>query len=311
MSTMIDIKYLQAELASLDDLLANTAESDFITRRSFKYRREQVLTELEQMQNKFDTTAEVVLYFGGEPVQGSSAIKTSFASDALAKFQDLVSTIYSSLMHDLANSGPLPSSSGSSLNIIALAKGSFGFVLQEDTSKEQLSLVPTNVSKAIDEAGKLIKLSSEDDEDKIIDEISNTNERVLASLQKFTDTLSLYEASFSFETKTLRVSIPKNKISTIKNNITNIEINDSTVILDGIFKGATKLTRKFDFEPTGDEVKKISGTISKEFPEDHIYLMNTEYMDKPCRIKFSKTQTTKRNSSSSRTKWVLIDIIGK
>lgn len=309
MNSMTDIKYLQAEIASIDDILAGLWEGDILTRQSFEQRRTQVLSEIEALQGEFNTAAEVVLYFGGEPVQGSDAIKATFASEALAKFQDLISTIFSSFKSPLSLLGPLPASKEASLSIIALAKGSFGFVLREDNP--QKSLIQTDVSKAIKEAGKLIELSIKEDDNELMEELADTNARVLQSFKKFTDVLAQNNASFSFESDEFRVDIPKSKLEIVQKNVENIEVETSIDVMEGIFKGATKLTRKFDFETANNETNKISGTIAKEFPEEHISLMNIEYMDKLCSIKLKITKTTKRNSKQSRTKWVLLEIVEK
>lgn len=308
MNNITDVKYLQAEIASIDNILASLWEGDIITRRSFESRRSQVLSELESLQGKFDTAAEVVLYFGGEPVRGSEAIKTTFASEALAKFQDLVSTIFASLKHELASTGPLPDSKESSLSLVAIAKGSFGFVLREDSP--QSSLLPTNVSRAIHEAGKLIELSIKDNDSELTEELANTNARVLQSFKCFTEVLVQNNASFAFETKDFKVDVPKSKLTVVQKNVENIEIETSTIVVHGIFLGATKRSRKFDFEPTDKNPLKISGTIDNEFHEDRISLLNMEYMDKQCEIKLAVTKTTKKNSKTSSTKWVLLDIIG-
>jgi hypothetical protein len=73
----------------------------------------------------------VALFFGGRPVVGSHGIKAAFGTQAVGKFQKLVSQRYAATeTGPLASRGRVPMSDDTQLLVTDVVRGSFGFILQ-------------------------------------------------------------------------------------------------------------------------------------------------------------------------------------
>ncbi len=302
-------KSIESELTSVNSLLEQAAPNDIIAKLSLEGRR-QVLTEkLHEFQQKWRKTAEVILYFGGDPVTGSEMIQTSFAADALNRFQDFVSAVYANRRGELAEAGPLPNMRESQLALAGLPRGSFGFLLQENADSE--SLVDSNLRNAIQEASNLMGniIPGEDSEEEV--ELPAMNPRVFAALKNFISLLSKHNASLAIETDATKISLPKEKVKISGDYIENVtEVTSDDINIIGVFKGVTGIKRRFDFVPEDLEQYGggLSGRLTKDIDDKFINRMNTEYMDAKCRVLLQRTITKKSDSSRSMVRWILKDI---
>ncbi len=306
MNSLINIESIQAELSFVNDRLASIPEFDFLRRTSFEQRKKELEEELSALNGEWRTAAEAILYFGGEPVRGSESIQASFAAKALSKFQEYITAFYSSLKHDLQDRGAIPFANESVLQLAGVARGSFGFILRED--QQQISMIDSKLSEALDGAVKLLSSSIEESEEKFDQEIESTNARVLSSLKSFVDVMHDAKASFELKTKNFDIVVPVAKIIEAKKHVENIEIITSEETIAGVFKGAAQMSRVFDFEPSNFRVSRISGKISKDIEDGFISAMNLEYMDRQCIAKLELTEIRKKNASTPRFRWVLLDI---
>lgn len=306
MSNYLLKKSIQSEISSLSDMLKRIPEKDIFGRVDFEYRLETLQDELRKLENVPDTTAETVLYFGGEPVEGSTGIKASFASDALKKYQDLVSMLLASHKRgdDLAEDGPIPHRDNSTLHITGAPRGSFGFILSE--LLPQGSLTDTGLLSAVEKASNLIELSKEPDDESFQDAIAEEHPRVLAYLNQFIGSLRAANATARLVTRDHDITLDSTGIEAASNNTESLSISTDIKILRGRFRGATARSRRFDFEPEDGDL--IRGKISLETPDHRIHDMNTEYMDTQCQATFEVVEVLKKNSKSPRRSWTLVDI---
>ena len=306
MSSLINKENIQAELSLVNDRLSVIPELDFLRRASFEQRKKELEEELSVLNEEWRTAAEAIIYFGGEPVRGSESIQATFAARALSRFQEYITAFYSSLKHKLQDRGAIPFANESVLQLTGVARGSFGFILKED--QQQMSMIDSKLSEALDGAIKLLASSMEESDEKFDEEIESVNARVLSSLKLFIDTMHDGQASFELKTKNMDVVVTHAKIIDAQKHVENIEIITSEESVTGIFKGATQMSRGFDFEPSNFRVDRISGKISKDIEDDFISAMNLEYMDKKCIAKVELTEIKKKNATTSRFKWILLDI---
>lgn len=306
MTKIIECNSIQAELSYINKLLDQMPAFDILGRLSLESRKTTLTEELSRLDSQWKKNAEIVLYFGGEPVTGSSSIKASFATSALSYFQELVSSVFASKKsNDLSERGSLPFLNESQLSIAGTPRGSFGFILKEEANSE--TLLDSTLSESIKDVALLIESMS----DANIDEkIANIHPRSFKCLKYFFDTLSKNKASISIKGKNINLSIDKDSIQKINEHIETIkEINISTQKIKGIFKGAMALKKKFDFIPIDQSYTNvISGKIADSIEEQFISEMNTEYMDKTCYAEFKIVKTIKTNSSRSNIKWILENI---
>lgn len=299
---------IESEIHHVNDLLSQAPEKDVLGRLSLEGRLESLQEELSELQGEWKKAAEVIVYFGGEPVCGSHSIGLGFAADALKRFQEFVSAIYASTAGTLADMGPMPCLKESQLALAGMPRGSFGFLLQEQVDREPL--VESRLQEAIQQATSLLGDMVPDSLNEEI-ELQAMNSRVFSSLKDFIDCLSKNSASVSIETYTNSVSIRKEEIKSSDIFIKNIsEVKSYEKEISGTFKGAVGVKRRFDFIP--DDIAKygasISGRIAKNVDDIFITTMNTEFMDKHCKAFIKQTVTTKNDTARPSVRWELIDI---
>lgn len=176
---------LRADLAAVEALLAARSEAeDPAGWLQLSIRREEIEEEILASQAIEEVHASVGLFFGGRPVVGSKGIRADFAGLMVAQFQDLVSKRLATLESGpLASRGPVPLREKAQLMITDVARGSFGFVLEEEPSSDALTNTPLQI--VVEEMSELIyRLSLPEDE--IFESISETlDERLLLSVRRF------------------------------------------------------------------------------------------------------------------------------
>lgn len=186
----LEVDVLRADLAAVTALLAaRTEDDDPVGWLQLSSRKADIENELTQLEAVPETRAAVALFFGGRPVLGSKGIEASFAGKAIDRYQDLVGKRYAAL-----ESGPLgdrrripTSSTHAQMLITEVARGSFGFVLEE--AAETSSFFDTSLKKVVDEISELIHRLSVVDEEGFEAVVNTLDNRLLASLKDFFKTL--------------------------------------------------------------------------------------------------------------------------
>ena len=172
-----------ADLAAVNLLLSKRSRAQdpvgFLQFTRRKERLEQQLAELRQIE---PTTAGVALFFGGRPVIGSHGILVDFGAKALSEFQNIVSSKYASVERPIGARGPIPQREQTQLLIADVARGSFGFILEE-ASRDQL--LETPLKQALTTAVDLIHRVAAPDEETFDEVAAATDLRVLTALGDF------------------------------------------------------------------------------------------------------------------------------
>ena len=99
--------------------------------------REQELREKIEALPLGNKEARTILFFSGEPVQGSIGIDASFAGRVLEPFQSMVMADYADRWHGVVGSrGRRPGEAQSRLLLTGLPRGSFGLELARADNDE-------------------------------------------------------------------------------------------------------------------------------------------------------------------------------
>ena len=93
MTQKTDRDEIGADLATVEALLAAVPEGDVLGRRSLKARRDILSQQLATLSTQAHPSAHAAVYFGGAPVVGSHGIDATFASKALANYEDFVTKV--------------------------------------------------------------------------------------------------------------------------------------------------------------------------------------------------------------------------
>lgn len=164
MLAQLEKQFLQADLAQARQLLADgRAHGDPFAEHQYGQRVQRLERELAELsQASVQAPVGVALFFGGRPVVGSHGIKAAFGTQAVGKFQKLVSQRYAAAeTGPLASRGRVPMSDDTQLLVTDVVRGSFGFVLQgtgpasgDVVLKEVVDQVADTLSRmaAVDEA---------------------------------------------------------------------------------------------------------------------------------------------------------------
>src|SRR5215212_9794181 len=121
---------IAADLATVESLLAGVPPGDPLGRHSLTARRDALVHELAALKAPSHSTARAALYFGGAPVVGSRGIDATFASRAIANYEDFVTKVWGQRQHGaLPSSGPVRDRHEARLHITDVVHGSFGFEL--------------------------------------------------------------------------------------------------------------------------------------------------------------------------------------
>ena len=180
---------LKADLAAVTALLAaRTEDDDPVGWLQFSSRKADLETEIARIEFAPETKATVALFFGGRPVFGSKGIAANFAGKAIDRYQDLLAKRYAALESGpLGDRGRVPTHANAQMLITEVARGSFGFVLEE--ASETRSFFDTRLKQIVEEISELIYRLSAADDDGFESVAETLDNRLLASLKEFFKTL--------------------------------------------------------------------------------------------------------------------------
>ncbi|MFZ1326868.1 MAG: hypothetical protein WAT67_12760 [Candidatus Contendobacter sp.] len=183
----LELESLQADLAAVTALLAaRTEDNDPVGWMQLSERKADLKEELGRLNSMPpDTKATVGLFFGGGPVVGSKGIAAGFAGKILDRYHDLVAKRYVALESGpLGERGRIPTPSTNPQMIVTeVARGSFGFILEEVSDKQ--ALLDTSLKIVVEEISELIHRFSVVDEDDFEMVLNTLDSRLLASFKEF------------------------------------------------------------------------------------------------------------------------------
>jgi hypothetical protein len=293
MSATENRQFLQRELVEMDHLLSLSA-GDPVMAYALKNRRESLERELQQAPPT-PPRPRTVLFFAGPPVLGSQGIDAEFAAAALRPFLEMVKTQYSAQKHGKVGArGPRKDESEAKLLLTGLPRGSFGLELSQPQ--------PTDFIAAEQLSDALLRLtevlaSAADTDERFGFSLAKVSPRVLPRLKEFLDVVADQGAFLSVESGELKIDIRQDRVAAARDRVGATKTDYKTSTLEGVFRGATLDSWRFDFRPPDGET--ISGRIAEEVEDAKVEAM-LPLTNHECQATLRETIITTRDGAQHR-----------
>ncbi len=263
---------------------------------SFAEREQELLEEISALPLG-TKEARTVLFFSGEPVQGSIGIDAGFAGRVLEPFQSMVMADYAHRWHGMVGSrGPRPCEAQSRLLLTGLPRGSFGLELAKADNDELFE--EEQLSDTLVHVTKLVEAAARSDED-FATELDETAPRVIQNLRGFLEVIANGKAGLRLETGDLRCSVDPIQANAAFNRVAATTTKDETIKIPGTFRGVTLDTWKFNF--VTEENERIDGKIDTNLTEEKVVSLNHEFFNKRCLASLLKTTVHFKNGRDRTT----------
>jgi len=258
---------LRAELNSVQELLRQAHDAgDPVGELQYSHRQEILQKEIEEIEKTETTSASVALFFGGKPVLGSKGIAAEFAGSALEKFQDLVTRTFAKAeLGPLGRRGPIPQKENTQLMVTELARGSFGFVLDE--MSEQSELQETALKLMVDEVARIVEDTGSPNEPDFEAIVESLDPRTLIALKDFFVILDSSEATIRIVDDERDFLLDKYAVHRGRLRTEATSIEEKETFATGQILGFLPEHRKFELKPVDGEI--IYGSVSKEAAEQY------------------------------------------
>lgn len=255
---------LTADLVAVESLLASrTEDEDPIGFFQYSSRRRDIAEQLHRLGSRPDHHAELGIFFGGGPVQGSRGINADFAGKALDDVQALITKRYSELeTGGLKQAGRLPLTDRSRMLVTSVVRGSIGFVLEE--ASDTAEIVETPLRLVVDQISELLTSFGADDAAAFDEAAGTLDQRILVTLKQFFVRLDEQEATLRVVSGSRDVVLNRHAISLARQRVQEIGIEET---LDE-FVGTVFLlpeSRRFELQTwAAGSVVTLTGTVSHE-----------------------------------------------
>jgi len=286
MPKKLSIDSLSSEIFTLNELLANAHKAnDIVGKMQLEHRINDLTKKLELLKKGSveDNSASVALFFGGQPVLGSKGIAADFAGSILEQFQNLVSKVFATNeVGDLGGRGRVPLKSHSELMVSGLARGSFGFVLNE--MSDQVQLEASQLSHVIDRAAILLRNSAAQDEEVFESTLEELEPRTLMALRDLFTNLDSQKATMRVVERKVDFTLDGPAIHRARLRIEATKIDETAIEVEGTLIGFLPEHRKFEF--ADNDGKLFYGSATTEAVEQFTHATSNA-IGKPCLVKIS------------------------
>ena len=284
MPKKLNIDSLSSEITAVKELLSSAQQSgDIVGEMQLEHRLKELSLKVESLKNDTiaDNSASVALFFGGQPVLGSKGIAAEFAGLALEQFQNLIAKVFaSSEIGALGERGKVPFKSNSELMVTGLARGSFGFVLDE--MSDQMQLESSQLSQVIDKASFLLRDTAAQDEAVFEALLEELEPRTLIALKEFFSNLDSSKATIRVVEKDLDFILDGPAIHRAKIRTEATSIEEKTSDIEGILVGFLPEHRKFELQDKTGQL--YYGSATKEAVDQFVKATDTA-IGKHCLIR--------------------------
>lgn len=268
---------LLSELDEIETTLSRVPASNPLGRLNYQARKERLISELAELGQTPDKVASVGLFFSGKPVVGSRAIDASFASKAVATFQDIISKRLATFgTGGLAKRGPVPSKEASRLNITNVVHGSFGFLLEEEGS-EQLGLVNSALCEAAHSVSGILEDFTSEEDDAFLRAIDEMDPRLFASVREFFDTLHDEGATLRLVEGNKDLRFDEHKISVAYKRVEETDVSEDEISVTGSLIGVLPIKRRFEMRVT-ETGELLEGKVGPLFSAEYLRRIEGEQL---------------------------------
>lgn len=266
---------------------------------SFAEREQELMKKIEALPLG-SKEARTVLFFSGEPVQGSVGIDASFAGRVLEPFQSMVMADYADRWHGVVGSrGRRSGEADSRLLLSSLPRGSFGLELTRADNDELFE--EDQLADTLAHVTKLVESSARSDED-FAAELDETAPRVIQNLKAFLEVVAKGKAGLRLESGDYRCSMNPIEANEAFNRVAGTITSDEQVSIPGVFKGVLLESWKFDFVTLDGH--KVGGKIDDDLTEEQVIALSLEFFNKSCLATLVKTTVLFKNGRA-RTTYIL------
>lgn len=235
--------------------------------------------------------ARTVLFFSGEPVQGSFGIDAAFAGKVLEPFQNMVMADYADRLHGVVGRrGRRSGEAQSRLLLTGLPRGSFGLELTRADNDELFE--EDQLADTLAHVTRLVEAASRSDED-FAAELDSTAPRVIQNLRGFLEVVSKNKAGLRLETGDFRCVVTPVQADEAFQRVAGTITNEETVEESGVFKGVLLDSWKFDF--LTDSNHSVGGKIDENLTEEQVVALNREFFNERCEATLLKTTVLFKN----------------
>lgn len=270
MPRKLRIQGLQAELSSVNALLQSAREMDDpVGEFQLERRKNKIESELQSLAARSEKKASIAMFFGGKPVLGSRGISAEFAGHMLENFQELVTRKFASTeLGSLGCRGPIPMKQATDMMVTNLAKGSFGFVLDELSDQDEIDA--TALKLIVEEVVQTLEKVSSSNELDFEEVAEQLDPRLLISLKDFFVTLDSAEGTIRLVDDVADISLDSTSVHRGRIRTEATSIDESDVTLEGVLVGFLPEHRKFEMLVEG---QMLYGSVSKEATEQYSQLV--------------------------------------
>lgn len=259
-----DYRFLLSEQGTLKKLISQASPGNVIGRMSLQSRLQQVEEELKAYEGYSPQVVNARLTFRGSPVVESRGINADFGTEAANAFAESVTRVGAGGHSSLSSSGRIPNSSEFQLLIIGTAAGSFGFQFEEAAQQPALQGQATPVELAIGKVKEILEASVGTDEE-LSEAITDTNRRVLDSVQTFLKKMADNDAmcALEFQGNEFRFRDVA-QVRRSENRLSNDNIQENNVTLSGQFQGFLPNSRRAEIlvsAADADFMQEVIGAV--------------------------------------------------
>lgn len=224
---------LAADLAAVQGLLSGRSyDEDPTGVFQLEARKDELEEALEHIELRPESHAAMAVFFGGAPVQGSRGIDADFAGGALGDIQEIVRKRLSNIeVGPLAPTGRLRLSNNSQLLVTDVARGSFGFILEE--SGQDAPIIDTVLKNVVEDVADLISKIAGIDHQGFADATDSLDGRILLSLKQFFRRLDEHGATIRFVEGDRDFLLDRAAVKRARERTEDIEIAERAVPFEG------------------------------------------------------------------------------
>lgn len=259
---------LLSNLAAVNAMLETMPDDDLVGRLGFESRRDEIEANLIDLARGPDTLANIALMFHGKPVHGSRSINTDFAAKALDAYQDLVAKrLATTETGGLAQRGPIPAKQAAALNITGIARGSFGFILEED-DPDAPPFINSSLKEAVEKVTKVFESFTSEDEGVFSVAINEMDPRLFSSVKNFFKILHDDEATMRIVEDEHDSKFDAQAVDRAHQRCQEASIEEEAVTVTGTLIGVLPIGRRFEFKIS--DVETIKGKVGPVFSQDYL-----------------------------------------
>ncbi|MCA8336088.1 hypothetical protein [Burkholderia multivorans] len=224
---------LAADLAAVHGLLdGRSYEDDPTGVFQLEARKDELEAALGNLDQRPEMHAAMAVFFGGAPVQGSRGIDADFAGGALGDIQEIVRKRLSNMeVGPLASTGRLRLSNNSQLLVTDVARGSFGFILEE--AGRDVPVIETVLKEVVEDVVDLIGKIAGSEQQGFSEATDSLDGRILLSLKQFFKRLDDNGATLRLVEGDREYLLDRTSVSRGRERTEAIEISEQAVSYDG------------------------------------------------------------------------------